>query len=857
MLHRDRGALSRAHARTRLVARGGCVALLGLLTAGTSAASAEGLPRTYDAARYDSPSPGPVSQYPLGLANAGDLDGDGKEDFITAQLVNTRNDLGQVVAGGNGAIFINSGATGERIKTIEAPDPGGAGNRANFAFPWVSKIGANRKAPTPFTDLASCSNPPANAGELCKSPTIGPADGVPDIVVGARGVDARGLMDSGRVYVYDGATFALLKRLDQPLVDATPLSIKRSGGSWYGRAVLVPAGLPPCAGNAGVSICETLPIAVARGDISGGGSPDLVVAASAQTEDNTTAHPLSHCATNGPATCLGAGRLYIYRGEDIVGSKPEETLDGTVPAGGTAETVTTIRHRHAQADDANPTDADSEQIGNYMQAIGDVGACVTVGTPPVAPPAVGEICPRANGSTTPDGKPDFLAHVAAQDLPLDDPDPNFADSGISYLIDGATSTILQIFRNPEPRMAARFGSIDSAMPAGDLGDTTLPDALIGAPGMPASSINSAGTAYVMDGNYKTSVSNLNFAQLNDPTPVPSGNFASSFTGVGDLVTGPAAPANEVLVGGGGGQFGAGPKGSIFGDVHFFNPATGKVLQTVPDPDNQPASQFGGQVIPMGDLNGDGFLDFAAAARLYDSPTNNDAGRVYVFTSNNTPLPAPPPPPMPPPPVAAAVAPPPPPAATPPPPPAPAAELLSGRCANDLRGTNDGDNLLGTIAGDAVFALAGDDVVDGLAGHDCVDAGADRDDISGGAGNDTLLGGSGDDELDGGSGADRVYGQIGNDVISGASGDDMLAGGDGNDQITGGSGVNKLFGERGNDRLTAGDRGGSTADGGTGNDRIDAVNGRRDTVKCGLGFDRATVDRADRVSGCERVTRRRT
>ena len=68
---------------------------------------------------------------------------------------------------------------------------------------------------------------------------------------------------------------------------------------------------------------------------------------------------------------------------------------------------------------------------------------------------------------------------------------------------------------------------------------------------------------------------------------------------------------------------------------------------------------------------------------------------------------------------------------------------------------------------------------------------------------------------------------------------------------------RLFGERGNDRLVAGGSGGSTLDGGTGNDRIDAVNGKRDKVRCGRGFDRAVIDRKDRVSNCERVTRKRT
>jgi hypothetical protein len=39
--------------------------------------------------------------------------------------------------------------------------------------------------------------------------------------------------------------------------------------------------------------------------------------------------------------------------------------------------------------------------------------------------------------------------------------------------------------------------------------------------------------------------------------------------------------------------------------------------------------------------------------------------------------------------------------------------------------------------------------------------------------------------------------------------------------------------------------------------INAANRRKDTVDCGKGRDRVTVDRTDRVRrGCERITRRR-
>ena len=849
-------APSRIHGRTRIVVRAGCIALaVAGICAEAALAVGPGLPRTYDVVRHGSPFPGAVGQYPLGLANAGDLDGDGKEDFITAQLVNTRNDAGAISAAGNGAIYIISGATNERIKTIEAPDPGGTGNAANFAFPWVSKVGMNRSAPGPFTDLGSCANRPPNAGEECQSPTVGAPDGVPDILVGARGVDAKGRPDSGRVYVFDGATFALLKRIDQPASDTTDLALSRSGGSWFGRTVLNPAGLPPCEGNAGVGTCETASQAVASGDVDGGGRPDLIVGASSTSEDSTTAAPGSHCARTTGAVCQAAGRVYVYRGENIVGSSPREILDGTVPAGGTAENVTTIRNPHAQANNQNPTNGDSQIFGNSLTPIGDVGSCRAT---PFPLPGPGEMCPRDNGSTSPDGKPDYVISGQRNDLPLDNPDPALADAGAAYLMDGATSTILNIYRHPEAQLGATFGSSEVPFASGDLGDTGLPDVFIPASGQNVPGFTGAGRGYVLNGNHKAGVNAVNFARIDDPTPSTGGGFGPGATGVGDLVGGGGSPANELLVG-------SASSRSSRNDIHFFNAATERVLQTIQDPDAQAdgrsASQFGEQIIPLGDLNGDTYLDFGVTAPLYDSPTFTDEGRVYIFRSNNTPLP---PAPIAQPPAAAADTPAAAAAAATTTPAAaaaaaaatPEAELAAGRCANDLRGTNAKDRLIGTRAGDTVFGLNGDDVVDALSGDDCVDAGGDSDNIGGGSGNDSLVGGSGPDKLDGDSGADRLFGQSAVDILNGGTGRDMLAAGDGNDRLSGDRDRDRLFGERGRDVLFGGS-GSDTLDGGSGGDRIYSADRSRDIVRCGTGFDRVVADRLDRVSGCERVTRRRS
>jgi Ca2+-binding RTX toxin-like protein len=126
---------------------------------------------------------------------------------------------------------------------------------------------------------------------------------------------------------------------------------------------------------------------------------------------------------------------------------------------------------------------------------------------------------------------------------------------------------------------------------------------------------------------------------------------------------------------------------------------------------------------------------------------------------------------------------------------------SGGCVVALVGTDDRDTLTGDAAGDVIFGLGAGDQILGRGGHDC------------------LLGGSG------------------GDVLRGEAGSDRLTGGRGNDVLVGGPGVNAY-------------------DAGSGNDFVDARNGKRELVRCGSGRDRARVDRRDRVSRCERVSRPR-
>jgi Ca2+-binding RTX toxin-like protein len=83
--------------------------------------------------------------------------------------------------------------------------------------------------------------------------------------------------------------------------------------------------------------------------------------------------------------------------------------------------------------------------------------------------------------------------------------------------------------------------------------------------------------------------------------------------------------------------------------------------------------------------------------------------------------------------------------------------------------------------------------------------------------------------------DKLLGTYGDDVINGLAGNDKINGREGNDRLTGGKGKDTIVG-------------------GPGNDTIFAKDGARDVVGCGPGKDRARVDKRDRVSGCESVSR---
>ncbi len=137
------------------------------------------------------------------------------------------------------------------------------------------------------------------------------------------------------------------------------------------------------------------------------------------------------------------------------------------------------------------------------------------------------------------------------------------------------------------------------------------------------------------------------------------------------------------------------------------------------------------------------------------------------------------------------------------------------CTGLIRGTSASERLAVSAAATRVLGLEGDDDITGGSGRDCLEGGPGRDHLSGRGAADVLIGGPGSDRLAGGSGADRIT------DAPAAYAFGLLA--------SGSNGVS----------------------GGPGGDVIDVANARHDIVRCGPGRDRVTVDRGDRLFGCER------
>jgi hypothetical protein len=225
------------------------------------------------------------------------------------------------------------------------------------------------------------------------------------------------------------------------------------------------------------------------------------------------------------------------------------------------------------------------------------------------------------------------------------------------------------------------------------------------------------------------------------------------------------------------------------------------------------------------------------------------------------------------------------------------DRLSGGSGNDTidGGTGNDTVLAGNAGGDTLKGGSGEDEgINGGTGTDTftyddgrtsgvtatvAGANSDADRLSTSAGIEILGGSDGADVLTGTTAADTLEGNDGDDILVGRTGSDTLTGGSGRDiasyadgrttgvtatlggsnsdgdafstieGLTGGPGADNLTGD-GTANFLEGGPGQDLLHGAAGADIINALDGGPDSVDCGDGADRATLDPVDSAVGCE-------
>lgn len=398
-------------------------------------------------------------------------------------------------------------------------------------------------------------------------------DMVPDLAVGAPGVDDGGINRSGKVYLFSGADGSLLRAISSPN--------RRKGGRF------------------GFSL-------TAAGDLDGDGAGDLIVGAPRE---------------NDPASGRRSGVAYIVRSDPnsafavlVPEADPNSSTDPQKGAG--------FGWSLAAGVDVSGSDGKGEILvaapGDNQKPRANSGSVYLFdGATGALIAAIRNPRPQENGlfgesvsfmaDATGDGVSDILVGSDGEDAFTGD----FA--GRISVISGADPNVA--YWNtaaPVIEPLANFGFAVAGLADinGDgLGDIAATE--------PESSLHGqlSGLAYVLSGDKTSGV----YWTLVDPSPHRLAFFGGAMAALPDL-TGDGLP--EVAVGA---ELHRDPNAVRTGRTYVFSAATATSVLTLESPVADVCGRFGWTVAPAGDVNGDGTADIIVGAPYQrPSPVYRDA-----------------------------------------------------------------------------------------------------------------------------------------------------------------------------------------------------------------------------------------
>lgn len=204
--------------------------------------------------------------------------------------------------------------------------------------------------------------------------------------------------------------------------------------------------------------------------------------------------------------------------------------------------------------------------------------------------------------------------------PRENPGGSPSNAGRAYLFDGATGALLHPFISPHEEIDGLFGFAASGLT--DVNGDGAGDILVGTESEdPGSSPSRAGRAYVFSGS-----SGELLHELISPNEQSAGEFGQSLSGIPD-VNGDGT--GDLLVGANQETTGGGP--SWAGRAYIFDGSTGLPLRMFISPNQEAEGHFGGSVLGVPDINGNGSGEALIAASSEGGATiGSNPGVVYLF-----------------------------------------------------------------------------------------------------------------------------------------------------------------------------------------------------------------------------------